>query len=82
MNSMEPNQAWQYVRPDLDPNCLTLWFYSWNFICWNFIPEILFDDGKKACKITKLAELNLCPISDPGVISSIPVMNHTFVDIL
>ena len=44
-------------------------------IVWHsdFIPEILFADGKKACKITKHAELNLCPISDPGVISSIPV---------
>ena len=28
-NSLEPDQAWQNVGPDLDPNCLTLWWYSW-----------------------------------------------------
>ena len=28
-NSLDPDQAWQNVRPDLDPNCLTLWWYSW-----------------------------------------------------
>ena len=23
-NSLDPDQAWQNIRPDLDPNCLTL----------------------------------------------------------
>ena len=29
-NSLGPDQARQNVGPDLDPNCLTLWWYSWN----------------------------------------------------
>ena len=29
-NSLEPDQAWQNVGPDLDPNCLTSWWYSLN----------------------------------------------------
>ena len=28
-NSLDQDQAWQNVRPDLDPNCLTFWWYSW-----------------------------------------------------
>ena len=27
-NSVDPDQAWQNVRSDLDPNCLTFWWYS------------------------------------------------------
>ena len=31
--SLTPDHAWQNVRPDLDPNCLSLWWYSWkNFL--------------------------------------------------
>ena len=29
VNSLDPDQAQQNVGPDLDPNCLTLWWYSW-----------------------------------------------------
>ena len=29
VNSLEPDQVQQNVGPDLDPNCLTLWWYSW-----------------------------------------------------
>ena len=32
-NSLDPDQAQQHVGPDLDPNCLTLWWYSWK-ICF------------------------------------------------
>ena len=28
-NSLDPDQAGQNIGPDLDPNCLTLWCYSW-----------------------------------------------------
>ena len=28
-NSLDPDQARQYVGLDLDPNCLTLWWYFW-----------------------------------------------------
>ena len=31
-NSLDPDQAWQNVGPDLDPNCLTLWWYSWKIL--------------------------------------------------
>ena len=31
-NSLDPDQAWQNVRPDLDPNCLTLLWYPWKII--------------------------------------------------
>ena len=27
-NCLNPDQAQQNVRPDLDPNCMTLWWYS------------------------------------------------------
>ena len=27
-NSLDPDQAWQNVRPDLDPICLPLWWYA------------------------------------------------------
>ena len=27
-NSLDPEQAWQNIGLDLDPNCLTLWWYS------------------------------------------------------
>ena len=30
-NSLDPDQARQNVGPDLDPNCLTLWWYFWKF---------------------------------------------------
>ena len=30
-NSLDPDQARQNVGPDLDPNFLTLWWYSWKF---------------------------------------------------
>ena len=32
-NCFYPDQAWHFVRPGLDPNCLTLWWYSWK-IFW------------------------------------------------
>ena len=40
-NNLYPDQAWQNVRPDLDPNCLTLWWYSWkNFLKNLFLKKI------------------------------------------
>ena len=27
-NSLDPDQAWQIIRPSLDPNCLMLWWYD------------------------------------------------------
>ena len=31
-NSLNPDQAQQNIGPDLDPNCLTLWWYSWKIV--------------------------------------------------
>ena len=28
--SLDPDQAHQNVKPGMDPNCLTLWWYSWH----------------------------------------------------
>ena len=61
-NSLDPDQARQNVGPDLDPNCLTLWWYSWKF----FLKKIKlkkknnkkkYTDDKKACKITQHAKV-------------------------
>ena len=32
-NSLDPDQAWQNVGPDLNPNCLTFWWYSFGDFC-------------------------------------------------
>ena len=55
-DSLSPDQAQQNVGPDLDPNCLTLWWYSWEI----FFEKVNFEkkstDDKKgmqsypACK--------------------------------
>ena len=37
-NSLDPDQARQKVRPDRDPNCLTLCEYSWK----NFAKKVGF----------------------------------------
>ena len=50
-NSFDPDQDRQNVGPDLDPNCLTLWWYSRkNFDNVNF--EKNQQTTKRACKIT------------------------------
>ena len=44
-----PDQAWQNVGPDLDPNCLTLWWYSWK----NYFKKLILKksaDDKKSMK--------------------------------
>ena len=36
-NNLDPaNQARQNVGPDLDPNCLTSWWYSWQILFYKF----------------------------------------------
>ena len=44
-NSLDPDQAQQSVGPDLDPNCLTLWCYSWK----SFLKKLFFI--YPACKL-------------------------------
>ena len=61
-NSLDPDQARHYVGPDLDPNCLTLWWYSWK----NFSKKMFLKKKKKkrmtnypACKKLNLRLLLL-----------------------
>ena len=49
-NSLDPDQARQNVRPDLDPNCLTLWWYSWKI----FFQKVNLKNPKMTKKHTKL----------------------------
>ena len=49
-NSMNPDQARQNVLPDLCPNCLTLWLYSWKNISKKLILKKKSADNKKAWK--------------------------------
>ena len=37
-NSLDPDQA-LHLRPDQDPNCLTLWWYSW--ICFGIVIKLI-----------------------------------------
>ena len=55
-NSLDPDQARQNVWPDLDANCLTLWWYSWKSFLKKLIFKKITTDDKKACKITQHAK--------------------------
>ena len=45
-----------FVGPDLDPNCLTLSWYSWKIFLKKLISKTKFTDDKKAYKITQHAK--------------------------
>ena len=36
-NFLDPCNTQQNIGPDLDPNCLTFWWYSWNYSSKNLI---------------------------------------------
>ena len=36
VNRLDPDQARQNVGPDLDPNCLTIWWYYWKKWFWKW----------------------------------------------
>ena len=42
-NSLDPDQAGQNIWPDLDPNCFTVWWYSWKI----FFKKLIFKKKKK-----------------------------------
>ena len=48
-NSLDPDQAWQNVGPDLDPNCLTLWLYCWKI----FLKKLILKRNPHATKTCK-----------------------------
>ena len=39
-SSLDPDKAWQNVGPDLDPKCLTLWWYSWKIFLKKLNPQM------------------------------------------
>ena len=47
-NSLDPDQARQNVGSDLDPNCLTLWWYSWEIILEKLILKKIFHRRQKS----------------------------------
>ena len=57
-NSLDQDQARQNVGPDLGPNCLTLWWYSWK----NFFERVNFKENpqttKKHAKLLSMQRVN------------------------
>ena len=51
-NSLDPDQAWQNIGSDLDPN----WWYSWKIFLKKLILYKKSTDDKKVCKITQHAK--------------------------
>ena len=56
-NSLEPDQARHNVGPDVDPNCLILWLYSWK----NFLKKLILKkiSRRQKTKITQHAKCSL-----------------------
>ena len=53
-NSLDPDQA-IFVGPDLDPNCLKLWCYSWK----TFLKKVNFNrQQKKHAKLPSIQRVN------------------------
>ena len=52
-----PRSGRPSVKPDLDPNCLSLWWYSWENFSKKLILKKKTADVTKAWKITQDAEL-------------------------
>ena len=48
-NSLDPDQDRRNVGPDLDPNCLTLWWCSWK----NFMKKVILKICSRRHKIMK-----------------------------
>ena len=57
-NSLNPDQARQKVGPDLDPNCLTLWWYFWKNSLKMLIFEKSADDRKNHAKLPSMQQVN------------------------
>ena len=49
-NNLDPDQARQKVGPDLNPNCLTLWWYSWTI----FFEKVDFEKISRQQKSMKI----------------------------
>ena len=58
-NSLDPDQARQNVGPDLDPNCLTLWWYSWKIFLKKLILKKIHRQQKSMQNYPACKELSL-----------------------
>ena len=62
-NSLDPDQARRFVEPDMDPNCLALWLYSWKIFSEKLIKKNP-QTTKKLAKITQHAKSKISPIRE------------------
>ena len=64
-NSLDPDQAWRFVWPDLEPNCLTLWWYSWKI----FLKKLFFFKNPQMTKkheiLPSMQRVNTCSTPQP-----------------
>ena len=51
---MDSDQAWQNVGADLNPNFLTLWWYSWKYFSKSWFWKKSADDKKEWKKVPRM----------------------------
>ena len=66
---MDPGQAGQSFRPDLDPNCLTLMVFLIIFLLKKWILKIGSAEDEKACNITEDTKCSLMILSGSCIFS-------------
>ena len=49
-----PLNHWAQIRPDLDPNYLTLWWYSWKNFFFNDFEKKSADNKRSTCIMEKI----------------------------
>ena len=62
-NSLDPDQAWQNVGPDMDPNCLTLWWNSWKIFWKIHLKKKKSTRQKKHAKLPNMQRVNKSALS-------------------
>ena len=60
-NSLNPDQARQKVGPYLDPNCLTIWWYSWKIFLKKLIFKKKINRRQKHAKLLSMQRVNMEP---------------------
>ena len=74
-NSLDPDQAQQNVGPDLDPNCLTLWWYSWKI----FLKKLIFKKNLQMTKKhAKLSSIQRVKCESNGIAQSVEYPGKQF----
>ena len=76
-NNLDSNQAGQNVGPDLDPNCLTLWWYSWKI----FLKKVNFKNNKstdnKKAHVQNYTACRELTMLEKGLFSHVLVLHFT-----